>query len=299
MKVNRRDFIKISSLLVGGVGLLGLNACKLKTLRFGWVTDIHYAEANIKWGRYFKESKDKLAEAIRFFNQSNLDFIIETGDFKDQTQDPEKADTLTFLQEIESVYSGYNGNRYHVLGNHDMDSLSKMEFLNHIHNSGIESELSYYSFDQSGFCIVVLDACYKADGSDYNNNNFSYKDTNIPDFEIEWLRKCLESSTLPVLVFVHQRLDGEGDLFVNNAEEVRQLLEKSGKVLAVFQGHDHEGGMQQINHILYCTQKAMVDGQGLVNNSYSVVTVDGSSIKIEGYRKAESYRSVISEEVQI
>ncbi len=297
MQINRRDFIKISSLVVGGVGVLGIQACQKKTLRFGWVTDVHYANEDVKWNRYYRESVQKLSEAVKFFNHSNLDFIIETGDFKDQTKEPTQLQTLSFLKQIEGVFSSFKGDKFHVLGNHDMDSLSKNDFLQHIENTGIDKTQSYYSFSKQGYLFVVLDACYKSDGTDYNNDDFSYKDTNIPDFELKWLKRTLNETSMPVIVFVHQRLDGDGDLYVNNASEVRQILEDCGSVIAVFQGHDHEGGAQQINNIFYYTQKAMVDGGGLSNNSYSIVTLKEGGVTIEGYKKAVSYNSLSKVEV--
>jgi alkaline phosphatase len=114
-----------------------------------------------------------------------------------------------------------------------------------------------------------------------------WKDTNIPPAEIDWLNEDLKSTTKPVFVFNHQQLDCEGDFCVNNAEEVRQLLENSAKTLAVFQGHNHQGHYSQIKGIHYYTLKAMVEGCGSQNNSYAIVTVlNNGSISITGYRKA-------------
>jgi alkaline phosphatase len=71
-----------------------------------------------------------------------------------------------------------------------------------------------------------------------------------------------------VIVFVHQQLDCEGDLCVNNAGEVRQVLKRSRKKLAVFQGHNHSGHYSRLNGIHYYTLKAMVEGSGSHNNAY-------------------------------
>ena len=39
-----------------------------------------------------------------------------------------------FLDEIENTLKGFEGPLYHVLGNHDMDSISKSDFLTHTYN---------------------------------------------------------------------------------------------------------------------------------------------------------------------
>ncbi len=294
-KMNRRQFIKTGSVLVTGLTILPSFRFSDSPLRFGWVTDIHYADAEIKWGRYFRESDSKLKEAIDLFNEEKVDFVIETGDFKDQKEPPEEEKTLGYLRKIEGVLAEFRGPRYHVLGNHDMDSLSKQQFLNEIENTGIEKSQSYYYFERNNIRFVVLDACYTSWGRDYDHHNYSWKDTNIPNKQVRWLKEVLASSTFPVVVFVHQLLDGKGDLYVNNSKRIRKVMEDSGKVMAVFQGHKHEGDINEINGILYYTLKAMVEGSGKENNSYSIVTIAPSgSIKIEGYRKAENYEPVES-----
>ena len=288
--MNRRGFVKSGALIIAGVSFLPMWARTNRKLRFGWVTDIHYAQAPIKWGRYFTESVDKLKEAIDLFNEERVDFVIETGDFKDQTEPPVEKETLSYLKTVEAEFVKFDGPRYHVLGNHDLDSLSKKQFASNVTNTGIESEATYYYFDQSGFRFVVLDACFKSDGTDYNHGNFHWTDTNIPAGQLAWLKKVLAKSEIPVVVFVHQLLDGEGDLYVNNASDVRKVLEDSGTVAAVFQGHKHDGGAKVINGILYYTLRALVEGSGKENNSYAIVNLDSSGeIVIEGYRKAEDY----------
>ena len=64
--------------------------------------------------------------------------------------------------------------KYHVLGNHDADSISKEQFLANIKNTNISDGSKYYSFDLKGLHFIVLDANYCADGSDYDHGNFSW-----------------------------------------------------------------------------------------------------------------------------
>ena len=69
-------------------------------------------------------------------NEQKVAFLVELGDFKDQDKTPEEARTLGYLKKIEAVLAGFKGPRYHVIGNHDTDSLSKAAFLSVVENTG-------------------------------------------------------------------------------------------------------------------------------------------------------------------
>jgi predicted phosphodiesterase len=291
-RITRREFLKLSSSILAGLAIdprfaFGRENSGVIRVKFGIVADSHYADTEPKANRYFRESIPKMQECVELMNRMKVDFLIELGDFKDQDTTPNKKQTLLYLQTIEHAFQQFKGPRYHVLGNHDIDSISKEEFLRYVDNTGISNKSTFYSFDLNGLHFIVLDANFKSDGTNYRNGNFKWRDTNIPPAEIDWLNEDLKSTTKPVFVFNHQQLDCEGDFCVNNAEEVRQLLENSAKTLAVFQGHNHQGHYSQIKGIHYYTLKAMVEGCGSQNNSYAIVTVlNNGSISITGYRKA-------------
>lgn len=259
------------------------------TVRFGIVTDCHYANADTAGTRFYRESFDKLIECVKLMNTEKVDFLIELGDFKDQGKPPDEEKTLVYLQTIEKVLQGFGGPTYHVLGNHDMDSISKEQFLSQVENTGIASGRSYYSFDVKGLHCIVLDANFMTDGTDYDHGNYDWTDANIPPAELDWLEQDLASASGLAIVFIHQLLDGTGSVYVKNAAEVRKVLEESGKVPVVFQGHHHPGSYKKINGIHYYTLKAMVEGTGPENSSYAIVEVrPDNSIAVTGYRKAVS-----------
>jgi predicted phosphodiesterase len=294
--VTRRLFIKSSAATLAGLTLTPLSCSgpagrnrRTGTVRFGIVTDCHYADADTVGTRYYRDSLDKLAECVEVMNDQKVDFIVELGDFKDQNSPPDKRRTLSYLRAIENMFCKFNGPTYHVLGNHDTDSISKAQFLANIENTGISPTRSYYSFDYKGLHFVVLDSNYKSDWTDYDHGNFDWTDANVPPAELQWLKQDLAASGGAVIVLIHQLLDGTGSYYVKNAVEVRQSLEQSGRVLAVFQGHHHDGGYSRIKGIHYYTLKALVEGPGTENNSYAIVEVlPDTSIIVTGYRKAVS-----------
>ena len=292
--ITRRDFLKSSGSFLAGLSLgapfeLADGANRTVKLRFGIVTDPHYADTPARGTRFYRESLEKMSECVELMNDRKVDFLVELGDFKDESIPASEKTTLKFLKTMESVFARFKGPRYHVLGNHDADSISKEQFLARVENTGIEKGAKYYSFNAEEFHFIVLDANYKADGSDYDHGNFDWKDTIIPREQLEWLDNDLASGSAPTIVFVHQQLDGVGEHYVNNADQVRQILQKNNRVLAVFQGHNHAGHYSHIETIHYYTLKAMVEGSGKKNSSYAIVEVcDDHSIIVTGYRRAES-----------
>lgn len=292
--VSRRDFLKASGVVLAGLSAgaplahaAGADSKKLGS--FGMVTDAHFADVAPSGSRYYQDSLAKMTECVEFMNDKKVDYLIELGDFKDQGKPPDEKETLKYLEAIEGTFAQFKGPRYHVLGNHDMDSISKEQFLAHVENTGIERRSGYYSFDSSKLHVIVLDANYQADGSDYDHGNFDWTDTNIPLKELDWLKQDLASTSRPVIVYIHQQLDGQGSHCVNNAADVRLILQESKKVLAVFQGHNHAGHYSLIENIHYYTLKAMVEGAGEENNSYAVVEVsDNYDLVVSGYRRALS-----------
>jgi predicted phosphodiesterase len=294
--ITRRDFLKASAATLAGMAIAPLSCTQWTTsgqkrgiARLGIVTDSHYADADTIGSRYYRHSLDKMNECVELMNEKKVNFLIELGDFKDQNNPGVEQKTLTYLVAIEKVFQNFKGPTYHVLGNHDMDSISKEQFLTNVKNTSIDPSKSYYSFDFNGVHFVVLDANYKADGTDYDHGNFNWTDANIPPAELNWLKQDLTATRGPAIVFIHQLLDGTGPVYVNNAADIRQILEQSGKVTAVFQGHHHEGSYSYIEGIHYYTLKAMVEGPGQENNSYAIVEIlPDQTINVTGYRKAVS-----------
>ncbi len=295
---DRRDFLKASAAslfgLMAGCSGVSSSAAPRVGLRFGLLTDFHYADAPPSGTRYYRESLDKVREAVAKLRDERVEFLGLLGDIKDMApavngQREPDTKTLGYLTDIEAEIRRFSGPTYHVLGNHDMDNLSKAQVLASITNTGITPNRSFYAFSRGGVRFITLDACYLEDGRDYDHGNFDYRNTWVPPAQLVWLRAELAAAREPMIVFAHQRLDAAGDPFIKNSAEVRAALEASGKVLAAFHGHDHPGAHALVNGIHYYTLKAVVEGSGEANNSYAVAEVHPDlNITITGYRRAVS-----------
>ena len=298
MDISRRAFIVTTAAGVfAGRYLFGRpDEGAVPVVRFGMVTDLHYADINpdpapcgVVGRRFYRESLRKLGEAIEVFNTRSLDFAIELGDFKDLTRDREG--TLKCLDAIEACFAKFNGPRYHVAGNHDFDCLPNREFFEHIPNDGRVVPEGYYSFVRGGVKFIVLNACFDSKLKPYSCNN-PWNDANMPPEELAWLEKELASAKGNVIVFCHQRLEdsAERQHIVKNADAVRAILEKSGKVKGVITGHQHRGGFCVLNGIPYYSLRALVCDSGEGANSFAEVAVYPSgAFTVTGWRRAQSY----------
>ena len=143
-------------------------------LRFGMVTDPHYADVDTRGSRYYRQSLAKMKECVDLMKQQQVDFLIELGDLKDQDNEPNEEITISYLRTIEGVFRSGVGRTYHVLGNHDVDSISKSQFLSGITNTGVSPEDTFYSYCLASLQFVVLDANYRSDGEEYDHGNFDW-----------------------------------------------------------------------------------------------------------------------------
>lgn len=286
LRLGRRAFLNCGTLLLATTAInrpLFGDAQQADGLKVGLVTDLHYADKPSSGSRHYRESLNKLSEAGEHFKMHQSEFVVELGDFIDAA---DSVDTeLGYLKRINRDFSAICSKRHYVLGNHCVHTLTKQEFLN-----GVEQEKSYYSFDSGDFHFVVLDSCFRSDGQPYGRKNFVWTDPNIPAAELEWLRDDLKQTKKKTVVFAHQRLDVSNHHGVKNAKDVRKVLQESGKVLAVFQGHSHSNDHNDIGGIHYCTLVAMVEGSGAESSGYSMLNLasDGT-ISVEGFRKQADY----------
>jgi alkaline phosphatase len=282
VQLSRRALLQGGSLLLGSSWLHGIPNGE-PSVRLGIVTDIHHADKP-EWGtRYYRESLGKLREAVAQFRNSKVDFLVQLGDLVDAAKDPDTE--RHWLKQALDILRGAGVATHSVLGNHCVQTLTKAQFL-----ARTGTERGHYGFDRAGFRFIVLDACYRRDAVSYDAGNFDWKDTEIPPAERRWLEQQLDSASGRVLVFMHQRLDIPGVHTVASAPEVRHILEDSGKVLAVFQGHSHQNDYREINRIHYCTMRAVIEGTGLESNGYGIVSLfEGGRLAVKGFRAQRDY----------
>ena len=256
----------------------------MPTLRIGLIADVHHADLDDREGRRYRDGLSKVREAAAVFRERGVDMAFQLGDFTDAADDVETK--IALLRQTDAAFRESGCECRHVVGNHCLDLLTKEEHL-----AAVGEETTYYSFDQGGFHFIVLDGCFRGDGAPYARGNFDWADAHIPGEQLCWLAIDLAEVQLPTIVFVHQRLDCDPPLGITDAEPVRELLEGSTYVRAVFQGHDHGGGRSEIGGIHYITLKGAAEGEFPEGNAYAVAELfENGDIHIEGFRRQEGIR---------
>ena len=217
-------------------------------LRIGLINDLHY-DGGV-------QALNRLYESVAALNQGNVDLIVVLGDLIDSGSE---ATALRMLREVSALCDSFRGKVYYMPGNHDLDHLSKAQFYNALGQAGDEAR---FHLKQDGIEVICLDGNFSPDGTEYNQGNFQWQEAFVPDEELAWLRDKLDAAQAPVVICTHQRVDVPGMHSVKNDAAVRDVIHLSGRVKAVFQGHQHADDLQVIDGTTYYTLSAHKDGAG-------------------------------------
>ena len=233
--------ILISTIRITFIGMLStiLFSCvnTSKTLKFAIASDFHAPD--------IPDGKERIQTFINTATQKKVDFIIELGDFcrLDSTSQPHL-----------NIWNSFTGEKYHVIGNHDMDKYTPEEYT-----KGMGMPGRYYSFDKGDFHFIILDGNNLYDGKKYTHYAKANYYTNpkmqafVDPEQMEWLKKDLASTNKKCILFTHQSIEK----VMGNKEEVRKVLENENKrtgfkkVVLAFSGHNHSNYTEEINGITY------------------------------------------------
>ncbi len=219
---------------------LTLSAQKPNTVKIGMCTDVHLPTMH--------DSEYRITTFIDAMKKEKPDFIIELGDFS--TPEPKYAKYFY-------IWNSFPGDKYHVIGNHEMDGGTSREKAVEYRNM----KSSYYSFNKNGFHFIVLD------GNDKKNPEVKGYPQFIGQEQVNWLKADLAKAQGPVVIFSHQGLthysSADEEYGVENYKEMQEILEThnaknpENKVIGCFNGHTHYDYAENINGIWYITITSM------------------------------------------
>ena len=238
-------------------------------MKIGLFADSHYCRAEVRCASRFPSlSLVKIKEALEYFKQQEVALIICLGDLIDSD---ENDDYNTHnLNELGKIFRASEIEGLCCTGNHDAFIFNKQRFE---YLSGMRA--APMSLIKEGKLLVLLDANFSSNGNYYGSGkeSFDWTDSFIPKCQLDWLADTLSAfEGSEVYVFLHQNLDGavEHNHIIKNAPCIREMLEKDGRVKAVYQGHYHPGAVNRYGNTDFITLKAMCEGHG---NSFMIIDI--------------------------
>ncbi len=264
----------ITLVLTAGM-LYGLQACSgvgATSLKFAQLSDVHFLEhgANTTY-KMTGESPALLDDAVEQINeQSDLDFVMVTGDLIDKSFEKELRAVLPHMEKLNTPW-------YFAFGNHDrcvggyLNTLVYMEMLRNS-NPDFKFKKPYYAFSpKKNFKVIVLDNIIT---DEITSNGY------IDETQFKWLKKELDSSKNDVvLLFMHVPVIepfASPSHKLRNAAAVKALIESYKNPIGVFQGHYHAAKVTQHDNVLYVSSPALVS----YPNAFRIVTVTNTKDKV-------------------
>jgi predicted phosphodiesterase len=230
-------------------------------LKVGLLNDLHYDGSVLALNRLY--------EAIAVLNHGGIQLLLVMGDLIDSDSG---MNAKRLLREVSALCDSFRATVHYMPGNHDLDHLSKAQFYNALGHAGDEAT---FRFQQGGIEFICIDGNFSPDGTEYDSGNFQWQEAFVPDKQLVWLSGQLDEARAPVVIFSHQRIDSPGMHSVRNHAAVREVIRLSGKVKAVFQGHQHADDLRQIDGTTYYTLSAHKDDAGP-----AVVQLDAQGIRL-------------------
>lgn len=224
-------------------------------MKLGLFSDPHYSSHELTCGvRRNSLSLKKINDALAYFRQQGCDLVICLGDLIDREDDHEKE--IMHLSRIACTVEQSGVPFISLMGNHDAFALTEKEFY-----SVLGEKARPHPLKLGEITLIFLDACHFATGVHYAPGDDDWTDTFYP--YTEDLKLQLQKAKGEVIVLMHQNIDPDIHVShcLSNAAEIRKVLEESGKVRRVVQGHYHPGAQNVVNGIRYLTLPAMCENE--------------------------------------
>ncbi|MFN7024687.1 MAG: metallophosphoesterase [Pseudorhizobium sp.] len=268
-------------------------------IRFGVIADPQYAPLppNLQLNRYFAHSLDKLDEAIAAFNMHELSFVVTLGDLVDRS-----------FENFDAVLARYAPLRHENIllpGNHDF--LVSPDQLAQVH-AKLSMPAPYHDFSRGGLRFVVIDGNEEslfatAEGAPAHQRaharlkaleasgaaNAQTWNGGISQKQMAWLADILSNGAAAgekVVVFGHYPLYPPNDHNLWDWQQLVELFERSGNVLAYLNGHNHAGNLGRHGSTWYVNLKGMVDTQR--ENTFAIAEIFADRLVITGFGREES-----------
>lgn len=260
-------------------------------MKFAIINDIHNGPADSGWAKGIQrkltyEAERLVKEFVEEMNaQEQPEFVVNLGDFIEDVNN--KNTDIEYFRKTHSLLSHLNMSVYSLIGNHDVRTLSEKDIT-----EILDYEKLYYGFDTRDYHFIALSFVMTGD----HTHHLDDIKAEVPQEQMEWLRKELLKTDKPIIIFIHYGL-AEDDMKSNfwfesdqpnallaNRQEIRKVLEESGKVKAVISGHQHWNRMNVHNGIPYFIVTSLVENfrnDGTPTEAHTIVSIDQEKIIVD------------------
>lgn len=252
--------------------------------QFGLIADVQYVDMDNGWDfhrtqeRHYRHSRKAMKAAVDDFVTHDVDFVLQLGDLLDgqnKGRNPEQT-----LQDLFSDWSDYKKPVLHCVGNHELYCFTKRQSVKLFN---LPASRWYYAHHPCpGWKVLVLDAYdFSTLNEDTQEDAFLYLEKHNPNNvrgnadwleglvgierrfvpfngglgseQLEWLRGELDFDGR-VVIAIHVPVE-EGTasptcLLWDFGEVGSVIRESRASVVAVFAGHDHNGGYKVVDHLV-------------------------------------------------
>lgn len=238
----------------------------MRALKIGIFTDVHLGRDAFYRGKLRKlgyRALDLTQSFVQHMNQGfQPDFVMNLGDV---VQDMTLEEDLENYRAISQSLDGLEAPLYPVAGNHDLIQMSPRQLLDfwsefspQVQTVGPED--LYYRFEVEAWTFLVL-------------HSHEAKDDRIwmDSPQIDWLAQELAAGQGPVVIFLHHSLADQDTsanwwfgehphlALIQQRPQVRQLIEASGRVRAVINGHLHWNQRSDHGGVPYFTVQSPIE----------------------------------------
>lgn len=236
-------------------------------MKIGLFSDPHYCKADdLGLNRRPVFSLEKIKEAMGAFKNQGVELCFCLGDLVDHAVGDTKKEVLENLNEVLSVIRSYGIPFYLVPGNHDFADLTREDYI----NAGVDFPHPYSIIEAEDCDFLLIDANIRSSGKHFDTEGHVWDDANIVEASFKPVFSSFISTEKKHIVLVHENLDPtvQEQHIIKNAESVRKVINESGRVKLVIQGHFHYGSDWYDGEIHYHTVKAMCLGK---SNYYEII----------------------------
>jgi predicted phosphodiesterase len=294
--LTRRQLLKAGGALAlvtpfSGFGPTTARAAVEPIFRFGVVADPQYAPIAPIGTRYYSNTLWKLRDAIKFFNQEKLAFVVTLGDIIDR-------DWGSYAH-ILPLYRTLVHPNFFLIGNHDFSVAS--DYLNLVLQT-LGLQRAYYAFAGGGHRFIVIDgneislfanaagsekyaaaenriAVMRAAGA----GNAHPWNAGISNRQFAWIEETMNNANAAgerVIALCHYPVYPRNYHNLWDDRRLVELLTSYDNFVMFMNGHNHAGNFGAIGAKYFVNFKGMVETPD--HTAFAIVEVYDDRIKIRG-----------------